>query len=71
MLDLCIFSPSFKLPLCWLRSFIPAIKLFMLPEINERLLPLTGGQPLAGQFVPDEFVAPLSPQRILKFIEYK
>ncbi|AUU05171.1 hypothetical protein MC50_015570 [Raoultella planticola] len=44
------FNPSyFKLQMRWLRSLIPVTYQSKLLGINERLLPLTGGQPSAGQ----------------------
>ncbi|PLM00520.1 hypothetical protein CWN68_05335 [Klebsiella michiganensis] len=44
------FNPSyFKLHMRWLRSFTPVTYQSQLLGINERLLPLTGGQPSAGQ----------------------
>ncbi|RMC82049.1 hypothetical protein EBH72_24395 [Klebsiella michiganensis] len=35
--------------MCWLRSLTPVTYLSKLLGVNERLLPLTGGQPSAGQ----------------------
>ena len=45
----CIYPSYFKLHVCWLRQFTPVTYFSKLLGINERLLPLTGGQPSAGQ----------------------
>ncbi|AUV93041.1 hypothetical protein MC52_019935 [Klebsiella michiganensis] len=56
---------------CWLRSFTPVTYLSKFLGINERLLPLTGGQPRLVKFVPDEFVSLLPPQSNSKSIGYR
>ncbi|TYF69987.1 hypothetical protein DJ537_24340, partial [Enterobacter hormaechei] len=66
-----IYPSSFKWLLCWLRSFTPVTYLSKLLGINERLLPLTGGQPSAGQIRSDEFVSLLPPQSNSKSIGYR